>query len=145
MSTRSLPGLLNFATSLGRVDDIQNQGPHLALTGLIEVADVSGLGSRRSGTDLADAIRVRARCAARAREWLVHAVAHLTFRLQSFPSFSPLFLFFIILPPAREKSLEGLLDGAGGSFSGSFSAFPHSRASLLVQASRLFHDHSSGF
>ena len=105
MSTRSLPGLLNFATSLGRVDDIQNQGPHLALTGLIEVADVSGLGSRRSGTDLADAIRVRARCAARPRvNGLCVCLAHLCRVRQSFPSFSPLFLFFIILPPAREKS-----------------------------------------
>ena len=91
---------LNFATSvssLGRVDDIQNQGPHLALTGLIEVADVSGLGSRRSGTDLADAIRVRARCAARPRvNGLCVCLAHLC-RVRSVLSpLSPLFFSFLL-------------------------------------------------
>jgi hypothetical protein len=42
----------------------------------------------------------------------------------AFPSFSPFFASFNILPPAPEKSLTGFLDGAGGAFSEAFSGFP---------------------
>jgi hypothetical protein len=75
----------------------------------------------------------------------VHAVAQSPSNVQSFPSFSPLFLFFIIVPLAWEKSLSGFLDGASGAFSEAFSGFPYSRVRLLVPPARLFHDHSSGF
>jgi hypothetical protein len=75
----------------------------------------------------------------------VHAVAQSPSNVQSFPSFSPLFLFFIIVPLAWEKSRDGFLDGASGAFSEAFSGFPLRRERLLVPPSRLFHENTSGF
>ena len=63
----------------------------------------------------------------------------------AFPSFSPFFASFNILPPAPEKSPQRFLDGAGGAFSEAFSGFPYSSVRLLVPPSRLFHDNSSVF
>jgi hypothetical protein len=94
----SLPGLsiLNFARGRYKI----RRAGGTPLTGLIEVADVSGLGSRRSGS--CDS-RVRAlRCA---REWPLCMPSPSMQSTFSLSPLSPLFFsFFIILPPAREKS-----------------------------------------
>ena len=130
---------VNFAYS---PRTIQNQtGGGSPLTGLIEVADVSGLGSRRSGS--CDSRAHALRCA---REWPLCMPSPSMQSTFSLSPLSPLFFsFFIILPPEREKSRAGFLDGAGGAFGEAFGGFPYSRVRLLVPPSRLFHDHSSGF